>query len=345
MAAKLLPTTVVGSYPQPDWLVDRDALLKRAPPRVRAREIWRVAPEFLEQAQDDATVLAIRDMERADVDVITDGEIRRESYSNRLATTLDGIDNENPGTNLGRSGRPMAVPRIVGPIRRKAAVEVRDMEFLRAHTDRQTKITLPGPFTMLQQAQDDWYKDEEAAAMDYADAVNAEIKALFAAGADVVQLDEPYMEALPHKARRYAIKAIDRALDGVTGTTAVHLCFGYAYVVKDKPWRGYHFLPELADCKVDQVSIEAAQPKLDELAMLRELKNKSIVFGVIDMGDPAVETPETVAGRIRRGLEYVEPERLILAPDCGMKYLPRATAFGKLKAMVEGAAIVRREIS
>jgi 5-methyltetrahydropteroyltriglutamate--homocysteine methyltransferase len=345
MAAKLLPTTVVGSYPQPDWLVDREALLKRAPPRVRAKEIWRVAPEFLEQAQDDATLLAIRDMERAGVDVITDGEIRRESYSNRLATALDGIDNDNPGTNLGRSGRPMAVPRIVGPIRRKGPVEVRDMEFLRAHTDRQTKITLPGPFTMLQQAQDDWYKDEAAAAMDYAAAVNAEIKALFAAGADVVQLDEPYMEALPDKARKYAVKAINRALDGVTGITAVHLCFGYAYVVKDKPWRGYHFLPELADCKVDQVSIEAAQPRLDELAMLRELKNKSIVFGVIDMGDPKIETPETVAARIRRGLEYVDAERLVVAPDCGMKYLKRDVAFAKLQAMVEGAKIVRRELA
>jgi 5-methyltetrahydropteroyltriglutamate--homocysteine methyltransferase len=344
MAAKLLATTVVGSYPQPDWLVDRDALLRRAPPRVRAAEIWRVAPEFLEQAQDDATVLAIRDMEKAGVDVITDGEIRRESYSNRLATALEGIDNDNPGTNLGRSGRPMAVPRITGPIRRKGPVEVRDMEFLRAHTDRQTKITLPGPFTMLQQAQDDWYKDEEAAAMDYADAVNAEIEALFAAGADVVQLDEPYMEALPDKARKYAIKAINRALDGVIGTTAVHLCFGYAYVVKDKPWRGYHFLPELADCKVDQVSIEAAQPKLDELAMLRELKNKSIVFGVIDMGDAKVETPETVAARIRRGLDYVAPERLIVAPDCGMKYLARDVAFAKLQAMVDGTKIVRKEL-
>ena len=283
-------------------------------------------------------------MERAGVDIITDGEIRRESYSNRLATALEGIDNDNPGTNLGRSGKPMAVPRIVGPIRRKCPVEVRDMEFLRANTDRKTKITLPGPFTMLQQAQDDYYKDEEAAAMDYAVAVNAEIKALFAAGADVVQLDEPYMEALPDKARKYAVKAINRALDGVTGTTVVHLCFGYAYVVKDKPWHGYHFLPELADSKVAQVSIEAAQPKLDELAMLRDLKNKSIVFGVIDMGDPAIETPETVAARIRRGLEYVEPQRLVIAPDCGMKYLPRATAFGKLKAMVEGAAIVRKEL-
>ena len=255
MLDKLLPTTVVGSYPQPEWLVDRERMLNRPPPRVRTTDVWRVAEPYLEQAQDDATLLAIRDMERAGVDIITDGEIRRESYSNRLATALDGIDNDNPGTNLGRSGRPMAVPRIVGPIRRKGPVEVRDMQFLRANTTAKTKITLPGPFTMLQQAQDDYYKDEEAAAMDYAAAVNAEIKALFAAGADVVQLDEPYMEALPDKARKYAIKAINAALDGVGGSTAVHLCFGYAYVVKDKPWKGYHFLPELAACKVDQVSI------------------------------------------------------------------------------------------
>jgi 5-methyltetrahydropteroyltriglutamate--homocysteine methyltransferase len=344
MAEKLLQTTVVGSYPQPDWLVDRERILNRPPPRVRTRDVWRVPDAYLDSAQDDATLLAIRDMERAGVDIITDGEIRRESYSNRLATALEGIDNENPGTNLGRSGKPMSVPRIVGPIRRKGPVEVRDMEFLRANTDRKTKITLPGPFTMLQQAQDDYYKDEEAAAMDYAAAVNAEIKALFAAGADVVQLDEPYMEALPDKARRYAVKAINAALDGVGGTTAVHLCFGYAYVVKDKPWHGYHFLPELADCKVNQISIEAAQPKLDELAMLRELKGKTIVFGVIDMGDAEVESAETVAARIRRGLEYVEAERLMLAPDCGMKYLPRATAFGKLKAMVEGANMVRKEL-
>jgi 5-methyltetrahydropteroyltriglutamate--homocysteine methyltransferase len=345
MTETLLPTTVVGSYPQPEWLVDRERMLNRPPPRVRTADVWRIAEPFLEQAQDDATLLAIRDMERAGVDIITDGEIRRESYSNRLATALDGIDNDNPGTNLGRSGKPMAVPRVVGPIRRRGAVEVRDMQFLRANTTAKTKITLPGPFTMLQQAQDDYYKDEEAAAMDYAAAVNAEIKALFAAGADVVQLDEPYMEALPDKARKYAIKAINAALDGVGGTTAVHLCFGYAYVVKDKPWRGYHFLPELADCKVDQVSIEAAQPKLDDLAALRELKTKTIVFGVIDMGDATVETPETVASRIRRGLDVVDAERLVIAPDCGMKYLKREVAFGKLKAMVEGARIVRRELA
>jgi len=340
---KLLPTTVVGSYPQPDWLVDREALAKRAPPRVRAKEIWRVPERFLEQAQDDATLLAIRDMERAGVDVITDGEVRRESYSNRFATALVGIDNDRPGTALGRSGRPMTVPRIAGPIRRKGPVELRDLEFLRANTKRAVKITIPGPFTMLQQAQDDYYKDEAAAAMDYAAAVNEEIKALFAAGADVVQLDEPYLQAQPDKARRYAIPAINRALDGVTGTTAVHLCFGYAYVVPEKPWTGYSFLAEFEDCAVTQVSIEAAQPKLD-LALLKQIKTKTVIFGVIDMGDPRIETPETVAARIRRALEFVAPERLVIAPDCGMKYLARDTAFGKLKAMVDGAAIVRREI-
>ncbi len=344
LSDKLLPTTVVGSYPQPDWLVDRELLVKRPPARVRATDIWRIPAPFLDEAQDDATLLAIRDMERAGVDIITDGEIRRESYSNRLATALDGIDNDNPGTALGRSGRPMVVPRIVGPIRRKGPVEVRDMEFLRANTDRMTKITLPGPFTMVHQAQDDWYKDEEAAAMDYADAVNAEIKALFAAGADVVQLDEPYMEAQPDKARAYAIKAINRALDGVTGTTAVHLCFGYAYVTASKPSDHYHFLAELEGCAAQQVSVETAQPKLD-LATLATLPDKKIIVGVIDMGDPNVETAETVAGRIRAALRYVPADRMIVAPDCGMKYLPRATAFGKLKAMVAGADIVRKEVT
>jgi 5-methyltetrahydropteroyltriglutamate--homocysteine methyltransferase len=345
MLDKLLPTTLVGSYPQPDWLVDREALVHRPPPRVRARDIWRIPEPFLEQAQDDATILAIRDMERAGLDIITDGEIRRESYSNRLATALDGIDNDRPFEGKGRTGRPMLVPRIVGPIRRARPVELRDMEFLRANTERATKITLPGPFTMLQQAKDDYYGDEEAAAMDYAAAVNEEIKALVAAGADVIQLDEPYMEAQPDKARRYALRAIDRALDGVTGTTAVHLCFGYAYVVANKRTDGgYSFLAELEGSSVKQVSIEAAQPKLD-LAVLRELPSKTVILGVIDMGDAKVETPETVAGRIRKALEHVAPQRLVIAPDCGMKYLSRATAFGKLKAMVEGAAMVRKEIA
>ncbi len=343
MAEKLLPTTVVGSYPQPDWLVDRELLVKRPPARVRSTDIWRVAPEFLDEAQDDATIAAIRELERAGVDIITDGEIRRESYSNRLATALDGIDNDRPGQTPGRSGRMMVVPRIVGPIRRKGPVEVRDMQFLRANTDRKTKITLPGPFTMVHQAQDDYYKDEAAAAMDYAAAVNAEIKDLFAAGADVVQLDEPYLEAQPDKARQYALPAINRALEGVTGATALHLCFGYAYVTPSKPSHRYHFLEELEGCAASQISVETAQPKLD-LATLAALPHKTIIVGVIDMGDPSVETPETVAARIRAALQYVPAERMVVAPDCGMKYLPRATAFGKLQAMVAGAEIVRKEI-
>ena len=338
----LIPTTVVGSYPQPDWLVDRDNLRGRLPPRVRAREMWRVAEPFLAEAQDDATLIAIRDMERAGVDIITDGEIRRESYSNRLATALDGIDIETPGSALDRTGHANPVPRIAGPIRRTRPIELDDVTFLRANTDRKIKITLPGPFTMTQQAQNDYYKSDEAAAMDYADAVNAEIKALFAAGADVVQLDEPYMQARPEKAKEYAVKAINRALDGVTGTTAVHLCFGYAHVVHARP-SGYSFLPELEACVVDQISIETAQSNLD-LAILKELPSKTFMLGVISLGDAAIEAPETVAARIRRALDVILPERIVVAPDCGMKYVPRAIAFGKLKAMVEGAEIVRREL-
>ncbi len=338
----LVPTTVVGSYPQPDWLVDRDNLRGRLPPRVRAREMWRVAEPFLAEAQDDATLIAIRDMERAGVDIITDGEIRRESYSNRLATALDGIDIETPGSALDRTGHANPVPRIAGPIRRTRPIELDDVTFLRANTDRKIKITLPGPFTMTQQAQNDYYKSDEAAAMDYADAVNAEIKALFAAGADVVQLDEPYMQARPEKAKEYAVKAINRALDGVTGTTAVHLCFGYAHVVHARP-SGYSFLPELEACVVDQISIETAQSNLD-LAILKELPSKTFMLGVISLGDAAIEAPETVAARIRRALDVIPPERIVVAPDCGMKYVPRAIAFGKLKAMVEGAEIVRREL-
>jgi 5-methyltetrahydropteroyltriglutamate--homocysteine methyltransferase len=339
----LLPTTVVGSYPQPDWLVDRDNLRRRLPPRVRAREMWRIPEPFLAQAQDDATLIAIRDMERAGVDIITDGEIRRESYSNRLATALDGIDIERPGSALDRTGHANPVPRIAGPIRRTRPIELEDVKFLRANTDRKIKITLPGPFTMTQQAQNDYYKSDEAAAMDYADAVNAEIKALFAAGADVVQLDEPYMQARPEKAREYAVKAINRALEGVGGTTAVHLCFGYAHVVHARP-SGYSFLPELEACAADQISIETAQSNLD-LSILKVLPSKTFILGVISLGDPDIETPEIVAARIRRALEVVPPERIVVAPDCGMKYVPRATAFGKLKAMVAGAGMVRRELA
>ena len=338
----LFPTSLVGSYPQPDWLIDRAGLSKQVP-RVRVDDLWLVAPDKLEAAQDDATVLAIRDQERAGLDIISDGEQRRESYSNRFATALDGIDTENPGTVINRSGKPIPVPRVIGPIKRRHAVELRDLKVLRANTDRQIKATVPGPFTMGKQAQDDYYKDEEAVALAYADAVNAEIKDLFAAGADVVQIDEPWMQQHPDKARQYGLKALDRALAGVNGTVAVHLCFGYAAVVHDKP-SGYSFLPELEGSKAQQVSIEAAQPKLD-LKVLRELPSKTIILGVIDLADKAVETPQVVADRIRRALAHIPADRVVVAPDCGMKYLPRAIAFGKMKAMAEGAAIVRDELT
>jgi 5-methyltetrahydropteroyltriglutamate--homocysteine methyltransferase len=337
----LFPTSLVGSYPQPEWLIDRDKLSKQVP-RVRAGDLWLVASDKLEAAQDDATVLAIRDQERAGLDIITDGEQRRESYSNRFATALDGIDVDNPGTTINRSGRPIPVPRVVGPIRRKNPVELRDLRVLRANTKRAVKATVPGPFTMSKQAQDDYYKDEEALALAYADAVNAEIKDLFAAGADVVQIDEPWMQQHPQKARQYGLKALNRALEGVNGTVAVHLCFGYAAVVHDKP-SGYSFLPELEGAKAQQISIEAAQPGLD-LAVLRELPSKTIILGVIDLSDMNVETPQTVAERIRRGLAHVPANRVVVAPDCGMKYLPRAVAFAKMRAMVEGAALIRREV-
>jgi 5-methyltetrahydropteroyltriglutamate--homocysteine methyltransferase len=339
----LLPTTVVGSYPQPEWLIDRESLGKRTPPRVRAREVWRVPEPWLEQAQDDATIVAIHEMELAGIEIVSDGEIRRESYSNRFANALGGIDREHPGTAISRSGKLDVVPLVSGAIRRLAPVEVRDLEFLRAHTAREIKITLPGPFTMTQQAQNAWYPDEAALAFAYAEAVNAEIKDLFAAGADVVQIDEPYMQARPEAARQYGLRALNRALEGVVGTTAVHLCFGYAYVMKDKP-SGYSFLPELEACLAQQVSIEAAQPKLD-LSILRELPSKTIILGVLDLNDPAVESAATIAQRIRAALRHVGPERLVIAPDCGMKYIARETAFAKLKSMVEGARIVRAELT
>jgi 5-methyltetrahydropteroyltriglutamate--homocysteine methyltransferase len=343
MEPMLLPTSLVGSYPQPDWLIDREKLTGRFPPRVRARELWRVAPEWLEQAQDDATLLAIRDQERAGLDIITDGEMRRESYSNRFATALEGVDIDNPGTALDRSGHPNPVPRVVGRIRRRHPVEVRDVRFLRANTDRRIKITVPGPFTMAQQAQNDFYADEEAMALDYAEGVNAEIRDLFAAGADVVQVDEPYMQARPEKARRYGLKALERALDGIEGETAVHICFGYAAIIHERP-SGYSFLPELCNCRVRQISIETAQSNLD-CAVLETLRGKTIILGVLDLGTHAVETPEVAAARIRRALPHVAPEKVIVAPDCGLKYLPRAVAFGKMRAMVEGARIVRRELA
>ena len=339
---QLFPTTLVGSYPQPEWLIDRKKLAGRFPPRVRARELWRIPEPLLAQAQEDATRLAIRAQEEAGLDVVTDGEIRRESYSNRFATALEGVDIDNPGTALDRSGHPNPVPRIVGRIRRKHAVEVDDLRFLRAHTDRKVKMTVPGPFTMSQQAQNDFYKSDEEAAMDYAVAVNEEIRDLFAAGADVVQIDEPYMQARPEKARAYGLKALNRALEGAKGTTAVHICFGYAAVIHSRP-SGYSFLSELSGCSCNQVSIETAQSNLD-CSVLRTLPGKKIILGVIDLNDMTVETPEKVAARIRRALPHVRAEDIIIAPDCGMKYLPRDVALDKLKAMVEGARLMRREL-
>jgi 5-methyltetrahydropteroyltriglutamate--homocysteine methyltransferase len=337
----MLPTCLVGSYPQPEWLIDRARLSKQVP-RVRARDLWLIAPDKLEAAQDDATLLAIRDQERAGIDIVSDGEQRRESYSNHFATALDGVDIDNPGTTMSRMGRPIPVPRITGPIRRRGPVEVRDVQWLRANTDRPIKATVPGPFTMSRQAQDDHYGDEETMAMDFADAVNAEIKDLLAAGADVVQIDEPWMQQYPDKARAFGLDALNHALDGVSGTVAVHLCFGYAAVVHDKP-TGYSFLAELENSKAQQISIEAAQPRLD-LAVLRNLPSKTIILGVIDLADMTIETPQIVAARIRAAMAHVAPGRLVIAPDCGMKYLPRAVAYGKMKAMVDGAKIVRQEI-
>jgi len=338
----LLPTSLVGSYPQPEWLIDRARLAGRFPPRVRARELWRVDPEYLAQAQDDATLLAIRAQEDAGLDILTDGEIRRESYSNRFATALDGVDIDNPGTALDRSGHPNPVPRVVGPIRRRHPVEVGDLKFLRAHTARTIKITVPGPFTMAQQAQDDYYGSREALAFGYAEAVNEEIRDLFAAGADIVQLDEPYLQARASEAKQYGVKVINRALDGITGTTALHICFGYAAIIHERP-EGYSFLPELAACDVKQVSIETAQSNLD-VSVLTALDGKTVILGVIDLSDQAVESAETVAARVRRALPYVPAERIVIAPDCGMKYLPRESANGKMRAMADAAALLRAEL-
>jgi 5-methyltetrahydropteroyltriglutamate--homocysteine methyltransferase len=338
----LLPTTVVGSYPQPEWLIDR-AKLGAKVPRVRAPQIWRIGEEHLQEAQDDATLLAIRDMEQAGIDIITDGEMRRESYSNRFATALEGVDIVNPGSTINRSGARAVVPRITAPIKRRGPVEVRDVQFLRANSAKQIKITLPGPFTMTQQAQDDYYQDEEALAMAYAAAVNEELKDLKHAGADIVQLDEPWLQARADRAARYGVNAINRALDGIAGTTVVHLCFGYAAAVKDKP-SGYSFLGQLAETRASQISIEAAQPRLD-FAVLRSLAPKSVMVGVIDLGSNTIEAPELVAERIRAALKFIGPDKLVLAPDCGMKYLERDVAYGKLVALARGAAIVRKEIA
>ena len=339
----LFPTMLVGSHPQPEWLIDRKKLAGRFPPRVRAKELWRVPEPFLAEAQDDATVMAIKAQEEAGLDIITDGEIRRESYSNRFATALEGVDIDNPGTALDRSGHPNPVPRVVGRIRRKHAVEVEDLKFLKRHTTKRVKMTVPGPFTMSQQAQNDFYKTDEEAALDYAAAVNEEIRDLFAAGADIVQIDEPYMQARPEKARQYGLKALIRALDGIQGTTAVHICFGYAAVIHERP-SGYSFLPELAGCACKQVSVETAQSKLD-CSVLAKLEGKKIMVGAIDLNDMTVETPETVVARIKRALPYVKAENVIIAPDCGMKYLPREVAFGKMRAMAAAAKTLRREFA
>ena len=338
----LFPTTLVGSYPQPEWLIDRASLAKRFPPRVRVSELWRIPEPFLAEAQNDATLLAIKAQEDAGLDIITDGEIRRESYSNRFATALSGVDLDNHGTALDRSGHPNPVPRIVGDIKRLHPVEVADLLFLKANTDRQVKITVPGPFTMSQQAQNDYYATEEEAAMAYAVAVNEEIKDLFEAGADIVQIDEPYMQARPEKAEQFGLKALNRALEGVTGTTAVHICFGYAAIIHERP-TGYSFLPQLQACSCNQISIETAQSSLD-CAVLSELKGKKIMLGVLDLSDLSVETPEKIADRLRRALPHMPAEDIILAPDCGMKYLPPAVASGKLKAMVAAAKLMRREL-
>lgn len=335
----LFPTTVVGSMPQPEWLIDRAGLAKRFPPRVRARELWRVPAERLAEAQDDATIVAIRMQEEAGIDIVSDGEIRRESYSNRFATALDGVDLDNPGTALDRSGHPNPVPRIVGRIRRRHAVEVDDVRFLRAHTDRRVKITVPGPFTMSQQAQNDFYATVDEAAMDYADAVNGEIRDLFAAGADIVQIDEPYLQARPEAARRYGIAALNRALAGVTGTTAVHICFGYAAIIHERP-TGYSFLAELAGTPAAQISVETAQSSLD-CAQLAPLAGKQIMVGCLDLSDPQIESADVVVARVERALAHVPKEQVILAPDCGMKYLPREVAAGKLRAMCEAAKVLR----
>ncbi|MBV8446899.1 MAG: 5-methyltetrahydropteroyltriglutamate--homocysteine methyltransferase [Hyphomicrobiales bacterium] len=343
MTARLLATTVVGSYPQPEWLVDRELLRSRLVPRLAAPEIWRVPEPFLEQAKNDATLLALRDMEEAGIDIISDGEIRRESYSNHFALALDGIDAENPAEVIGRTGARTLVPRVVGPIRRSRPIEIADARFLARNTKHATKVTLPGPFTLSQQAMNEYYRDEAEVALAYAAAVNAEARELEQVGIDVIQLDEPWLQARPEAAARFAVPAINRALEGLEGETVVHLCFGYAEIVRDKP-SGYSFLPQLSDCIADAISIEAAQPKLD-LGVLRELGDKRVLLGVLDLGSPEVESAEEVASRIRQGLKFLAPQRLTPAPDCGMKYLTRATALGKLKALAEGAALVRHELA
>jgi 5-methyltetrahydropteroyltriglutamate--homocysteine methyltransferase len=340
----LIPTSLVGSYAQPDWLINREKLAKQMPPRTRAEDLWRVAPPWLQDAQDDATIVAIRAQERAGIDIVTDGEIRRESYSNRFATALAGLDLDNPGTITSRSGHRVHVPRVVGEIRRKHPVQVRDVRFLRANTDRMVKITVPGPFTMARQAVNEFYPDERELALGYAAAVNEEIKDLFAAGADVVQVDEPYLQAYPDDARMHGIEVLNKALEGVTGTTAVHICFGYGVLVAGRPAQGYSFLTEFTGSPVKQISIETAQSNLD-CSVLKTIPQQTIILGVLDLSTTEVETPQIVANRIRRALPFIDPARVIAAPDCGLKYLPQDVAFAKLKALVDGTTIVRAELS
>lgn len=343
MTTPVLPTTLVGSYSQPDWLIDRARLGERLPARVRATELWRIPPEQLEEAQNDATILAIRDQERAGIDILTDGEMRRESYSNRFANSLSGVDLDDPGTAIDRTGKPVPVPRITGPIKREYPVESVYVSFLKAQTGRPIKITLPGPFTMAQQAQNEYYPDDESLALAYAAVVNAEMHDLFAAGVDIVQIDEPYVQARAEEARQYAVSVIDRALEGATGTTALHVCFGYGKHVSDKP-PAYSFLEELDACAVDQISLECAQPKVDP-EILSVLPSKTILLGVLDLRDTTIETPEQVAERIRAALVHVPAERLVIAPDCGFKYLSREVSFGKLQSMVRGRDLVRAELA
>lgn len=339
---KLFSTAIVGSYPQPDWLVDRANLRNRPPPRAKAGDIWRVEARFLDQAQDDAAVLAIRDIESAGIDVVTDGEVRRESYSNRFATALEGMDSTNPATIIGRSGRPVEVPRVVGPVKRNGPVLLKEAEFLRKNTKKTAKVTIPGPFTMTQTAKDEYYRDEASLARDLADAVNQEAKEIKAAGIDVIQLDEPYLQVAPDKARQYAVEAINRAVEGIPGTRVLHTCFGYGYIIKNKP-NGFPFLDELNGCKVEQLSLETAQPKLDP-AMLERIPEKTIILGALDLGDPTVESAEAVAERLRKALKHVPAEKLMAGPDCGMKYLDRDSAYGKLRALAKGAEILRAEV-
>lgn len=343
MSEKNLRTTVIGSYPQPSWLVDHDVLKAKVVPRVRAHDIWRINGEFLEEAQNDATLIAIRDQELAGVECITDGEMRRESYSNRFATSLSGIDTSDPFIRK-VEGYDIPMPRIIGPVRRNGPVEVDDLLFLKAHTDRLTKVTLPGPFTLSKQARDDYYGDPEAAATAYAEAINEEMRDLEASGADVIQLDEPWLRQDPNGANRYGVKVINRAVEGINVTTAIHLCFGYGFIVSPAKPKAYTFLEQLADCNVEQISVEAAQPHLD-LSVFSALAKKTIVFGVVDLSNNEVESLSVLTNRIRRALPFISPERLIVAPDCGMKYLTRDSAFHKLRLMVEAAAIVRREVS